>query len=173
MNTAEVTPQVTSPATEAECDAALLGNLKWLLAQAYHALSTELTARMEGMGLSPRGIWVLNTAMQGGLTQTEIAKRISLDKTTMVAAIDELERDGYAVRKPSSTDRRARVIEVTAKGAAKVEQAEAIMDEVQKDVLGSLPKDEAEMLMSALGTLVTGRLSEPSPCERAPRRPRN
>jgi DNA-binding MarR family transcriptional regulator len=170
--TTEVTPEVPSPAA-VECEASLLGNLKWLLAQTYHALSTELTARMEGIGLSPRNIWVLNTAMQGGLTQTEIAKRISLDKTTMVAAVDELERDGYAVRKPSATDRRARVIEVTAKGAAKVEQAEAIMLEVQEDILASLPEEEAEVLMRALGTLVTGRLSETSPCERAPRRPRN
>lgn len=172
METAEVTPKVTSPAAGAECDASLLGNLKWLLAQTYHAISTELTAGLEGIGVSARGFWVLNTAMQGGLTQTEIAKRISLDKTTMVAAIDELERDGYAVRKPSDTDRRARVIEVTAKGAAKVEQAEAIMDEVQKDVLASLPPDEAKALMSALGTLVTGRLSQTTPCENSPRRPR-
>lgn len=169
--TVEVTPEVTNPAVE--CDASLRGNLKWLLAQTYHALSTELTAKMEGMGLAPRNYWVLSTALQGGLTQTEIAKRIGMDKTTMVAAVDELERDGLAVRKPSETDRRARVIEVTAKGASKVEQAEAIVDEVQKDVLASLPGDEAKALISALGTLVTGRLSATSPCERAPRRPRD
>ncbi len=167
---ATATPEVASPTVE--CDPSLLGNLKWLLAQTYHALSTELTARMEGIGLSARGIWVLNTALQGGLTQTEIAKRISVDKTTMVAAVDELERGGYAVRKPSATDRRARVIEVTAKGAAKVEEAEAIMDEVQRDVLASLPEEQAKALMSALGTLVTGRLSELPPCEHSPRRPR-
>ena len=159
-----------SPAVE--CDPSLKGNLKWLLAQTYHALSTELTARMEGMGISPRNYWVLTSALQGGLTQSEIAKRIGMDKTTMVVAVDELERDGLAARKPSAKDRRARVIEVTAKGAAKVEQAEAIVHEVQEDVLASLPAAEAEALMSALANLVTGRLSQTSPCERSVRRPR-
>jgi MarR family transcriptional regulator, transcriptional regulator for hemolysin len=170
----ETTAQVTSPAmgSAVECDPALIGNLKWLLAQTYHALSTELMMRLEGMGVAPRNFWVLSTALRGGLTQSEIAKRIGMDKTTMVVAGDELERDGLAVRKPSETDRRARVIEVTAKGAAKVEQAEAIMDEVQADVLASLPEAEAEALMSALGKLVTGRLSQTSPCENSVRRPR-
>ena len=57
--------------------------------------------------------------MTGEFTQTEIARMVGLDKTTMVVTVDELEAAGLAERRPSSTDRRARVIEVTKDGGCK------------------------------------------------------
>ena len=57
-----------------------------------------------------------NRARTGEYTQKELAERIGLDKTTMVVTVDELEEKGLAERRPSSTDRRARVISVTKAG---------------------------------------------------------
>lgn len=158
------------PDPAAEADAPLSGNLSWLLGQANHALATEMTARMEGIGVYPRGYCVLMAALYGGLTQTEIAQQIGVDKTTMVVTVDELEKSGLAARVPSKTDRRARVIEVTAKGAEKVSEAKTIVHELQQEVLGTLPAGERKALMSALNHLVGDRLSSPSQCERSVRR---
>ena len=98
----------------------LAQNLCWLLSQASYALATELTAALEDLGISPRSHCVLSTAMTGELTQTELAQAVGLDKTTMVVTIDELETAGLAERRPSQTDRRARVIGVTKAGQRKV-----------------------------------------------------
>ncbi|HEX5909475.1 MAG TPA: MarR family winged helix-turn-helix transcriptional regulator [Thermoleophilaceae bacterium] len=148
----------------------LTGNLGWLLAQASHALSTELTAAFEAAGGTPRGHCVLSTASTGAFTQKELADRIGLDKTTMVVTLDALEATGLARRVPSPHDRRARVIEVTAAGKKAVREGEKVVQRIQEDVLASLPADEREALMEALAKLVCGPLSAPSACERAPRR---
>ena len=93
-----------------QAPAPLASDLCWLLSRASHGLTTEFTAALEDVGISPRQHAVLTTAMTGELTQTEIARMVGLDKTTMVVTVDELEKAGLAERRPSSSDRRARVI---------------------------------------------------------------
>src|SRR5688500_5042738 len=91
-------------------------DLMLLLGQASHALTTELAAGLIEVGISPRSHCVLTHALGGNLTQSQLAEMCALDKTTMVVTIDELERAGLAERRPSSTDRRARIISVTEAG---------------------------------------------------------
>ena len=107
-------PRNLEPA--AETVSPLNADFGWLLGQAKHVYATEVTAALEEIGISPRGYHVLSTAMCGEQTQTELAQLIGLDKTTMVVTVDELERAGLAERRPSETDRRARVIAVTPAG---------------------------------------------------------
>jgi DNA-binding MarR family transcriptional regulator len=102
--------------------------------------------------------------MTGELTQTELAQAVGLDKTTMVVTIDELEAAGLAERRPSKTDRRARVIAVTRTGARKVEQAAEVVERVQAEALASLPARERNAFMDALGQLVCSGLSTPVEC---------
>jgi DNA-binding MarR family transcriptional regulator len=132
----------------------LAANLGWLLSQASHALKTELTAALESLGVSPRGHHVLATAMGGEHTQTELARLVGLDKTTMVVTLDELEAGGLAERRPSATDRRARVVAVTKAGERKVRQAEEIAERIQADVLDALPARERQVLIDGLAQLV-------------------
>lgn len=148
----------------------LVENLNWLLAQASHTLSTELTAALEGLGISPRAFCVLTAAASGEHTQIELAQRVGLDKTTLVVTLDELEGSGLARRKPSPHDRRARVIEVTAAGQRRIEQARRIVDAIQADVLSSLPAGERKALVHGLARLVAERLSTPVECSQSIRR---
>jgi MarR family transcriptional regulator, transcriptional regulator for hemolysin len=134
----------------------LAANLGWLLGRASHVLKTELTAALESLGLSPRAHHVLKTAMQGEYTQRELAGIVGLDKTTMVVTLDELEAAGLAERRPSATDRRARVVVVTRAGAAKVRQAEAIAARIHADVLEALPAGERQALLDSLARLAAG-----------------
>ncbi len=150
------------------------GNLSWLLYRAHWALAAELTAALAPLGVSARGYHVLRGALSGEHTQTELADMVGLDKTTMVVAVDELERAGLAERQPSPHDRRARIIAVTAAGKRKVAEADKIVDRVQADVLAALPEDDRGALLGGLGKLVKSRLSEPVECSpplrrRAPR----
>lgn len=150
------------------------GNLAWLLYRAHWALATELTAALAPLGISARGYHVLRGALDGEHTQSELAEMIGLDKTTMVVAVDELERAGLAERRPSPHDRRARIISVTRAGRRKVEEGDAIRERVQADVLAELPARDRKALVDALGKLVEGRLADPAECNpplrrRAPR----
>ena len=148
----------------------LCSDLGWLLSRASHVLTTELTAAMEDLGLSPRARCVLTAAMEGEYTQIEIARMIGLDKTTMVVTLDELEANGLAERRPSSTDRRARVIAVTKAGRQVVHRAEQVAAQVQEDVLGALPARQREAVVEGLRTLVSERLAEPVQCAKPVRR---
>jgi DNA-binding MarR family transcriptional regulator len=145
-------------------------NLCWLLSQTSHVLMTEMTAALEELGLTPRSHGVLMTAMTGELTQSEIAHGVGLDKTTMVVTVDELEQAGLAERRPSKTDRRARVIAVTKAGERKAAEGQKMAEAVQREILDALPVHERDALLSGLARLIGDRLSTPVECQKAPRR---
>ena len=145
-------------------------DLAFLLAQASHALARELTARLAELGISPRAHCVLSKALGGELTQTQVAEQCALDKTTMVVTLDALERDGLAERRPSGTDRRARIIAVTEAGARVAAAADAIVALTYSDVLAALPEPQREPFLDSLTRLVGGRLAHPAACDKPPRR---
>jgi MarR family transcriptional regulator for hemolysin len=149
---------------EAEETGCFAGNLAWLLYRAHWALAAELAAALAPLGVSARGYHVLRAALSGERTQSELAEIVGLDKTTMVVAIDELERQGFAERRPSPHDRRARIIAVTPAGERKVTEADEVKERIQADVLGELPLGQQTALLDALGQLVEGRLAEQVEC---------
>jgi MarR family transcriptional regulator for hemolysin len=160
--TNEQPPEPTKSAVD--CPDCLAENLNWLLTQAHFNLGSEIAAAFEPLGVTTRGHHVLATALTGEYTQKELAERIGLDKTTMVVTIDELEEAGFAERRPSTADRRARVISVTKAGERKVRDGQAVVERIQGDVLNSLPAKERKLFLEALGTLVRDRLAEPAEC---------
>jgi DNA-binding MarR family transcriptional regulator len=143
-----------------------------MLSRTSHALTTELTAALQGSGISPRVHAVLAAAMGGEHTQTDLARLVGIDKTTMMVTLDELEAEGLAERRPLSTDRRARVVVVTSAGQEKLREVENVFDRVREDVLSILSGEEREVFLSCLGRLACGRLSEPVRCSQPVRRPR-
>jgi DNA-binding MarR family transcriptional regulator len=147
-------------------------DLLFYLNQASFALGNEMAARLAEVGISPRQYCVLNSAQKEELTQIRLAERSMLDKTTMVVTLDELERAGLAERRPSPADRRARIVAVTEKGAEAVKAAERIVEELQQELLESLPDERRAAFVEALAALVDGPLASPSHVERTLRRPR-
>ena len=145
-------------------------DLAFLLSQASHALATELTARLAELGITPRAHCVLAKALGGEFTQTQVAEQCALDKTTMVVTLDALERDGLAARRPSGTDRRARIIAVTEAGERVAAAADAIVALTYSDVLAALPERQREPFLDSLTRLVGGRLSAAPACDKPPRR---
>jgi MarR family transcriptional regulator, transcriptional regulator for hemolysin len=166
---------IDKPIAQAEieddgCPECLMGNLNWLLTQAHYALASELAAAFEPLGISPRDHAVLGAAMTGGHTQKQLAELVGLDKTTMVATLDELEAAGLARRVPSVTDRRAHVVEVTPEGRKTVAAAGKVTKRVQANVLGALGETVGTEFLDALCTLVRDRLAEPAACKSIRRR---
>ncbi|WP_460340261.1 MarR family winged helix-turn-helix transcriptional regulator [Actinoallomurus acanthiterrae] len=146
--------------------------MSYLLTHTAHVLTTRMSAAFEEIGITPRAYCVLFHALEEERTQIQLAEISDLDKTTMVVTVDELEKAGLAERRPSSRDRRARVIAVTEAGERIVAEGTRIADRVHREVLEALPESEGDVLVSALTRLAEGLLSTPVECDRPVRRTR-
>ncbi|MEV6213591.1 MarR family transcriptional regulator [Nocardia sp. NPDC051833] len=145
-------------------------DLSFLLDRTSHVLRTQMAAALAEIGLTARMHCVLVHALEAERTQAQLAELGDMDKTTMVVTVDALEKAGLAERKPSSADRRARIIAVTPEGAKLAARSTEIVDGVHQAALGSLPKVERDTLVRALNLLVEGQLStvvEAAPARRA------
>jgi DNA-binding MarR family transcriptional regulator len=137
-------------------------DLSFLLNQASYALAAQLGAALDQIGISVREYCVLWKAEEQERSQTAIAELAGLDKTTMVGTLDALERAGYAERRVSSTDRRARVVAVTPAGRQVLHRAYGVVGEVIDRVLLDLDEVRRAALVDALEILTLGSLSKPS-----------
>ncbi|MFK4089481.1 MarR family winged helix-turn-helix transcriptional regulator [Kribbella sp. NPDC020789] len=146
-------------------------DLTGLLLHAGHVLETQLTAALAEVGLTPRMQCVLLHALEEERTQIQLAELAYLDKTTMVGTVDALEKSGYAERKPSATDRRARIVAVTPAGAKAAAEGQRIVDKVHGDALAALAASQRKPFAEALTELVGGPLATPVEAQSV-RRPR-
>lgn len=147
-------------------------DLSFLLDHTSHVLRTQMAAALAEIGLTARMHCVLVHALEEERTQIQLAEIGDMDKTTMVVTVDALEKAGLAERRPSSKDRRARIIAVTEKGAQVAEASQRIVDGVHERALGSLPQNEREVLLQAMKRLVDGHLATPSESPQTVRRAR-
>ncbi|MET9252205.1 MarR family winged helix-turn-helix transcriptional regulator [Streptomyces sp. NPDC003717] len=136
-------------------------DLSYLLDHTGHVLRARMAAALAEIGLTARMHCVLVHALEEERTQAQLAELGDMDKTTMVVTVDALEQAGLAERRPSGTDRRARVIAVTEEGARVAEQSQRIVDGVHERALGSLPETAREQVLAALTALAEGHLSTP------------
>ncbi len=137
-------------------------DLSFLLDRTSHVLRTRMTAALAEIGLTARMHCVLVHALEEERTQIQLAELGDMDKTTMVVTVDALEKAGLAERRPSSTDRRARVIAVTERGAEVARTSQEIVDRVHREALEALPEEERKVFLRALEHLVTGHLALPA-----------
>ncbi|WP_405685820.1 MarR family winged helix-turn-helix transcriptional regulator [Streptomyces sp. NBC_00057] len=136
-------------------------DLSYLLDHTSHVLRTQMSAALAEVGLTARMHCVLVHALEEERTQIQLAEIGDMDKTTMVVTVDALESAGLAERRPSSRDRRARIIAVTEKGARLAEQSRRIVDRVHEDTLQTLPSGDREALLRALNQLAGDHLATP------------
>jgi MarR family transcriptional regulator for hemolysin len=137
-------------------------DLSFLLDHTSHVLRTQMSAALAEIGLTARMHCVLVHAMEGERTQIQLAELGDMDKTTMVVTVDALEKAGLAERRPSSTDRRARIIAVSDEGARVAEQSQKIVDRVHEEALATLDTTEREVFLRAMNRLATGHLATPA-----------
>jgi DNA-binding MarR family transcriptional regulator len=148
-------------------------DLSFLFDRAGHLLRTRMAAALAEIGLTARMHCVLVHALEAERTQIQLAELGDMDKTTMVVTVDALERAGLAERRPSGTDRRARIIAVTEEGARVAKRSQEIVDRIHAEALAVLPERERSMLVRAMNRLVTAESPEPAEKPTAARRARH
>ena len=116
---------------------------------------------LAALGLNLRDYAVLIAAERaagaGALrTQLALSRAARLDKSTMVVALDSLERRGLVEPKPDPGDRRARIVEPTDAGRELLARAEEMVADVEDSVLSDLDAEERRVLRGLLRRLVMG-----------------
>jgi MarR family transcriptional regulator, lower aerobic nicotinate degradation pathway regulator len=91
---------------------------------------------------------------RGSLSQQAIGERLRIDRTTMVALIDDLERVGYVKRERNPSDRRAYVITLTPAGKRAQARAEQAVDTQAAEFFGQLSETERGELHRLLEGLI-------------------
>jgi DNA-binding MarR family transcriptional regulator len=103
------------------------------------------------LGIDPRELGVMFLVGDHEPTsQQQSAQRLGVDRTTMVALIDTLERKGLVTRHPDADDRRRNVVELTDTGRDVLRQATEASDEAERALLSPLSATAADDLRAAL-----------------------
>ena len=114
------------------------------------------------VGLTPALFGLLNViGARPGTIQQELGSVMGIDRTTMVALIDQLEDAGLATRRPSAKDRRAREIAITPKGRRLLQRARRMISGVDDQVLAGLTAQEREDLLTLLRQALDSAPAQP------------
>jgi len=135
----------------------------WLvIAKSHRALSLLAEQSIANTGLCLTDFVALEALLhKGPLTISEIQDKVRLASGSMTAAVDRLEKLGLVVRKSSRSDRRARVVELTAQGkrlAASCFERHANDLEALMSALSQEEKEQLYESLKKLGLLAAEKL---------------
>jgi DNA-binding MarR family transcriptional regulator len=134
-----------------------------LLREAYLTLNDLAIVRLAERGheaVRPAHGAVFQYLDDTGTTVSTLAARAEMTKQAMAELVAYLERQGYVVRVPDPTDRRARLVRPTAAGREVVAIAQELVPEVEHHIDDVLGPDRARALrrdLAILQRLVPGR----------------
>lgn len=148
----------------AEANRIAAPQLWWVIARCHHAIRLLAEQSITNAGLCLTDFAALEALLhKGPLTISQIQEKVMLASGSMTAAIDRLERRGLVVRKATSSDRRARVVELTPEGER---VAAAYFEEHAKDledlmsVLSAKEKQQLHASLKRLGLFAAEKLNQ-------------
>jgi DNA-binding MarR family transcriptional regulator len=136
-------------------DALARARLGFLLKHVQLGYAALASAALAPYGIDGRELAVLSfLSQQNLLSQQEVAHRLGVDRTTMVALIDALERRGLVERNPHPDDRRKNIVALTAAGGETMAGATRAADDAERRFLEPLGQARAQQLKDALRLLL-------------------
>jgi MarR family 2-MHQ and catechol resistance regulon transcriptional repressor len=126
-----------------------------VLARCWRAVSQVAEESVRGPGMCLTDFVALEALLhKGPLTITKIQDKVQLASGSMTAAVDRLEKKGFIRRTPALNDRRAKLVELTAKGRSTVKVVfahhAAVLEETMK-VLSNAERSQLHGLLKKLG----------------------
>jgi DNA-binding MarR family transcriptional regulator len=113
----------------------------------------------ERLGMSFGRVRALRKLAEQEMSGRELAAALGVDPPWVTLMADDLEERGLVERTPHPTDRRRKLLVVTAEGRAVAEEAERILLE-PPSALRALPAKDAEALDRIMAALVAARDDE-------------
>jgi len=141
--------------------AGLARRLGFVLVRASAGMTRLGAVTLAPLGIDGRHYGVLAVLSElGPVSQQTLADILAVDRSTMVAFVDELEEKGYVRRGRNPSDRRAYAIELTGAGANVQRESAALLEGCERHYLDPLTAAERRTLLELLGRLVARDLGE-------------
>ena len=126
-------------------------NPAFLLAQVGAHAAARFAERLEPLGLTPAHVGSLRIiAASEGTSQQEVATKLGMFPSRLVALVDELQERGLVERVENARDRRIYSLQLTKDGRELLERIGRVAREHQDSLLTSLTAQEREQLASLL-----------------------
>jgi DNA-binding MarR family transcriptional regulator len=110
---------------------------------------------LQAHGIELRHLGVLGRLAEAGpLSQRALVDRLQVDKSSMVYMIDELERQGLAVRHKDERDRRSYAVHITPAGRERLAAAEETAAATMTGLLAPLSTGERQQLHELLARFI-------------------
>jgi DNA-binding MarR family transcriptional regulator len=131
----------------------------WLLSRSSgraHRLLADAFAAAGARGYHYRVLAALEDL--GPASQATVGRRAEMDRSDVVATLNELEADDLVERAADPDDGRRKVVTITTSGKRRLKLLDAVVADVQAKLLAPLSSDERAQLVSLLG-----RIAAPEP----------
>ena len=122
-----------------------------LLRRAHWRAAAVMTEALRPLGIELRHFAVLLVLVNRGPTeQRDLVAATGSDKAGIMRVVDDLERNGLAVRKSVPGDRRVRAVEITPKGLDLFDAAHVAAEPLAEHLVAVLKPGEAKQLTDLL-----------------------
>lgn len=126
----------------------------FLLARAHVRAHAAFQDALVPVRLTPKSFGALTVIVENGpLSQAALGETLLIDRTTIVAVVDELERVRYVERRRNAADRRIHSLHATEAGRNALRAAEGIARRCHEEMLAELDVDEREELSALLARI--------------------
>jgi DNA-binding MarR family transcriptional regulator len=138
--------------------AAFPDDLTILLHAAVNQVTLYLDRAAVEMGLNDARDWLVLAVLDDGQqrTQLELSRVVCVDKTTLIAVLDRLEKQGLVVRTVDPSDRRVRIPQLTDKGRDVFATFAAARDAAEARALEGVSDSDRAVLLDILGRIARG-----------------
>lgn len=119
----------------------------FLLSQLGTLAANLFAAKTRELGITPAEAGVLRIlGRQAGINQRELAERLGLAPSRMVALIDSLQAADLVIRSRSETDRRSQELQLTERGRVLLVSLRAVAEAQEAEIAEGLdPADRAHL----------------------------
>jgi MarR family transcriptional regulator for hemolysin len=129
-------------------------NFGFILNDVARLLRTSFDRRVKQFGLTRSQWWVITFLFRNdGVTQSELADTLEIEKPTLGRLIDRLEAKGWVRREPDANDRRAWRVYLNDAAEPAMKTMRTIAAEVRRDALAGLSAAERERFVDTLLTV--------------------
>ncbi len=123
----------------------------WLITQTATLTNRLVSAALAEVGATRYHYAVLAALDEFGPTsQAELGRRCHIDRSDIVATVNDLVEGRYVERRQDSADRRQNLITLTNTGQQRLEHIASVLDTTQAHLLGDIPKPEREAFVTTL-----------------------
>jgi MarR family transcriptional regulator, transcriptional regulator for hemolysin len=126
-------------------------NFGFILHDVARLLRTAFDRKVKALGLTRSQWWVLNHLFRNdGITQSELADILEVEKATLGRLLDRLEAKGWVRREGHASDRRAKRVFLTEEVEPAIQTMRAAAVELRRDALAGFSAAEKEQFVDAL-----------------------